>query len=307
MRDTRSLFSSIVLKDGRLLHRGQLFQQWSHRLGKCRVYNPSNNTWTVVSPPASVLDPSQVSPNTGTSQGIYDAECKVLPDGRVLLLPRAPMTANGTLLYNPVANSWNSGPPTLRYAGEAGAVKLPDGSVLTIDRATNLTERFLPALNLWTNDSSSLGIWASLGTFAAEGPGFLLPDGRAIFFGGTGSVAFYTPSGSNSPGTWTGGQYPVGQATAGGPGAMMVDGNILMAISPNPIKITSPPKGGGHSTSSLDIVPQTTFYEYNYSSATFINTGLSNTVNCSQNMMLDLPDGSVLLGVIGAEGTTQLL
>src|SRR5262249_18477248 len=161
MRDTRSLFSSAVLRDGRLLVAGGASGSGS---GSAGGFYPSNNTWTGVSPPTSVLDPSPTSPNTGTAQGIYDAECKVLPDGRVLLLPRAPKIANGTLLYDPVANSWSSGPPTLRYAGEAAAVKLPDGSVLIIDRTNSSTERFLPALNLWTNDTSISGIWASYGT-----------------------------------------------------------------------------------------------------------------------------------------------
>ena len=37
------------------------------------------------------------------------------------------------------------------------------------------------------------------------GPGFLLPDGRAFFLGDTSDTAFYQPTGSTSPGTWSAG------------------------------------------------------------------------------------------------------
>ena len=57
----------------------------------------------------------------------------------------------------------------MRYAGDSGGVKLADGSVLIVDRATNSTERFIPSLNIWTNDASSPEIWVTYGSFAAEG------------------------------------------------------------------------------------------------------------------------------------------
>ena len=64
-------------------------------------------------------------------------------------------------------------------------------------------------------------------------PGFLLPDGQAIFVGATGNSTIYTPSGTTSMGTWTAGPVlPNSLVTADAPGAMMVNGKILYTMSP---------------------------------------------------------------------------
>jgi hypothetical protein len=180
MHYTRMFFSSTVLKDGRVFVAGGEFGTGG---ATAEVYNPQNNTWTVVSPPASVLDPTKISPSNGHTQSIADAECKVLPSGQVLICPINPKLINGTLLYDPVANSWTSGPPTLHLVDEASAVKLADGSILTVDPDKSSSERYLPALNVWTNDASTSPayLWDSLSPFVGEqGPAFLLPDGKRV-------------------------------------------------------------------------------------------------------------------------------
>ena len=66
------------------------------------------------------------------------------------------------------------------------------------------------------------------------GPGFLLASGQAIFFGGTGNTAIYTPTGNTNMGTWTAGPViPNGQGMMiDAPGAMMFNGKILCAVGP---------------------------------------------------------------------------
>src|SRR6516162_1865026 len=285
MHYTRQFFSSTVLKDGRVFVAGG---EYGTGRATAEIYNPLSNVWTVVSPPANVLDPTQISPGTGHNQSITDAECKVLPNGQVLICPTDAKTVNGTLLYDPVANSWTSGPPTLHLLAEASAVKLPDGSILTVDPDRSSSERYLPALNVWTNDASTSPayLWASLSPFTGEqGPAFLLPDGRAIFFGGSGQTALYTPSGSNGPGTWVPGpNMPTNLVAADTAGAMMPNGNILLAVAPPPY----PTNGTVAFPSPLS------FYEYNYSVGTtgaFTQVfGLTADIGSFVTMMLDLPN-----------------
>src|SRR5580765_8232714 len=59
MHYTRAFFSSTVLKDGRVFVAGGEVGTGG---ATAEIYNPLSNTWTDVSPPASVLDPSQLSP-----------------------------------------------------------------------------------------------------------------------------------------------------------------------------------------------------------------------------------------------------
>jgi hypothetical protein len=295
MHYTRQYFSSTVLRDGRVFVAGGEVGTGGPT---AEIYNPLSNTWTVVSPPASVLDPTQISPGTGHAQTIADAECKVLPNGQVLICPTDAMIVNGTLLYDPVANSWTSGPPTLHLLAEASAVKLPDGSILTVDPDRSSSERYLPALNVWTNDASTSPayLWASLYPYTGEqGPAFLLPDGRAIVFGGSGQTALYTPSGSNGPGVWMPGpNIPTNLVAADTAGAMMANGNILLAVSP-PLYVTN---------NTVTFPSPLSFYEYNYSVGTtgaFTQVfGLNADVGSFVTTMLDLPSGGVLFGIIGS-------
>ena len=97
--------------------------------------------------PTSLLNPANNSPNTGRAQGFIDSESKILPNGNVLVAPIGPKTANGTLIYNPGANSWSAGPATVNWLAEAGWVKLPDDSILTIDPFGTSSERYIPSSN----------------------------------------------------------------------------------------------------------------------------------------------------------------
>lgn len=294
----RYYFASAVLKDGRLFVAGGEYGNGAGTTAE--IYNPTNNTWTDVSPSTNYINPNQISPSTGNHQTIADAGCKVLPDGRVLIIPAAPKTANGTLIFDPAAitstnGPWTNGPASLNFLGEGTLLKIPDGSILTVDTDDDSSERYLPALNIWTNDTSTspTSLWAPLNPnfFDETGPAFLLPNGKAIFFGGIGETALYTPSGGNGPGTWTNGPtIPTNNVTADAPGAMMVNGKILLATSPQP-----------YVTNGTNVIfpSPTTFYEYDYTAPTntaFTNVVTGLTINAPSyfSQFLDLPDGNVL-------------
>ena len=125
------------------------------------------------------------------------------------------------------------------------------------------------------------------------GPAFLLPDGRAFFTGSPGTSAYYTPSGTASPGTWAAGPVmPGSQGVPDAAGAMMVNGKILLAVS-------FVPYGPG-------VYPSPTgFFEFDYLTNTFTGItvpggGISIAEPCYYTDMLDLPDGSILLGNQGS-------
>jgi len=302
MSYSRLFYSSCVLQDGRVFVAGG---EYGTGAATAEIYNPTNDSWTTVNPPTSVLDPTQNSPTTGRAQGIIDAECKVLPNGNVLVAPISPKINKGTLIYNPTANTWSAGPATRNWVAESGFVKLPDGSLLTVDPDSTSSERYIPSLNVWTNDGVvPVSLWATLAGYVGEtGPAFLLPDGRAVFFGGSGHTALYTPSGNNSAGNWVQGpDIPSGLVSADAPGAMMFNGKILLAVSPAPYESGGNPQ----------FPTPTYFYEYNYNVGTtgaFTQVssptgGLTDSCASYQSTMLDLPDGTVLYCHIQQYSTT---
>src|SRR5207244_13095090 len=105
---------------------------------------------------------------------------------------------------------------------EAGSLKLPDYSLLTVDNGTQLSQRYIPSSNTFINDASTpVQLFDPFGD--EMGPAFLLPNGKAIFFGSVSNTAIYTPSGSTTPGSWVAGpNYPNGQGMPDAPGCMMV-------------------------------------------------------------------------------------
>jgi hypothetical protein len=287
MRDTRLYFSSQVLKDGRVFVAGG---EYGTGTATAEAYDPVVNTWTVISPPSSLLDSNQASPEVGENQGFYDSISKMLPNGNVLVAPVGARNTGGTLIYNPSSNTWSSGPTFFKTGypdqAEASWVKLPDASILTIDAFGTSSERYIPSLNQWINDGNvPVSLYDDFGH--ELGAAFLLPNGNAFFLGSTGHTALYTPTGTTSPGNWTAGpDIPNGQGTPDAAAAMMVNGKILCAVSPTP-------------TSGNNFPKPTSFYEYDPVSNSFTQANApagGTTVNISSYLttMLDLPDGTVL-------------
>lgn len=290
--DSRLFYASTVLPDGRVFVAGG---EYGSGTATVEIYNPVADAWTQIPVPTSLLDPTQTSPTTGRSQGIIDAESKTLPNGNVLFAPISPGVAQGTLIYSPVANTFSAGGASRAWLAEATWVKLPDGSLLTVDPDSTTSERYIPASNTWVNDGVvPVLLYASLPGFVGEtGPAFLLPNGKAFFIGGRGHTAIYTPSGTNSPGTWIAGpDIPGGLVSADAPGAMMFNGKILFAAAPLPTV------SGGNA----NFPSPTSFFEYDYSvgpigTMTQVSSptgGLTDNIASYQSTMLVLPDGTVL-------------
>ena len=269
MINTRLYFSSQVLKDGRVYVAGG---EYGTGGSSAETYNPLTNTWTAAPAPGAFVS---------------DANSEILEDGRVLqaIVQGTPFLQQNKI-YNPSSNTYINGPSCIGYHNESSWVKLPDNSILFVDRNAVTSERYIPAQNKWVADANvPVALYDPYGL--ETGAGLLLPDGRAFFIGSTGHTAYYTPSGNNTPGTWAAGpDIPNAQGTPDAPAAMMVNGKILCAVSPVP-------------TVSNHFPSPTSYYEFDYSSnsLTRINApggGLTSNVPCYYANMVDLPDGNVL-------------
>ena len=269
MHDTRLYGSSDILRDGRLFVAGG-----EYGIGKktAEVYDPLCNSWLM-------------TPVSG--QSFSDSISKVIANGNVMICPVGPSPSGHVIFFNIVSNNWIAGPKLFRgsYQDEASWVKLPDQSILTIDPFGTNSERYIPASNTWINDANvPIKMYGDNG--GELGAAFLLPDGRAFFLGASGNTAYYTPSGTTSPGSWAAGPViPNSQSTPDAAAAMMATGNILCAVSPLP-------------TSANHFPSPTSFYEFDYISNAFnaVNAPTGTTENNPSyyTTMLDLPDGTIL-------------
>ncbi|XZF13143.1 T9SS type A sorting domain-containing protein [Chitinophagaceae bacterium MMS25-I14] len=268
MMDSRLYFSSQVLKDGRVYVAGGEYGTGGSR---SEIYNPLTDTWTA-------------GPFTSVSRKISDANSEQLPDGRILQAIVNSFTGN--VIYNPATNTYSAAPSCLQSHDESSWLKLPDNSILFVDFDTTSSERYIPSLNQWVADATvPVPLYDT--SIGETGPSFLLPDGRGFFIGANGKTAFYTPSGTTSPGTWAAGpDIPHGLGAPDAAAAMMANGKILCAFSPPP-------------TDSINFADTTYFFEFNYVTDSFVQIptpmgGPYMNVPAYFTNMLDLPDGSVL-------------
>lgn len=284
MLNTRLWYSSVVLRDGRVLVAGGEYPTGGQAGSAAEIYDPVLNQWTSTPPPGLPL---------------ADSVAKILKDGRVLV---GPASGGTTLIYNPSTNAWSPGPTPQGMANqnEVTWLKLPDDSILTIPTNSLTSQRLLQTTNQWINDGNvGVNLYSSVGS--EIGGAFLLPNGKALFIGGNSNTALYTPSGNNNPGTWVQGpnipnvRDANNNLVAGGApdagAAMMVNGRILCAFSPLMFPNPNPPPAN-------IFPPPTSFAIYDPVANSFatINgpTGATVNVPAYQNLMLALPDGSVL-------------
>jgi hypothetical protein len=253
------------------------------------VYDPFGNTWTYTQP---------------AGVEFADSECVLLPDGKVLV--SGIYSGKTNVIYNPAGNNWLPSTDSIWDLNEATWVKLPDDSILSIDPyrppdgayGTN-SERYIPSLDMWITDANvPVNIYDIYN--GEQGPGLLLPDGRAFFLGANGFSVLYTPSGGTNQGRWTRGPVipdadGIPQGTPDAPGAMMINGKALCAVSPRP-------------QHQGDYPPPTSFFEYDYSIGTtgaFTRvsgpTGLTDNICSEFTAMLVLPDGNILYSHQGTD------
>lgn len=270
MNFTRLYFSSQVLKDGKVyVVGGEYGSGYGNIAGE--VYDPLTNTWSLTPLPGNTVS---------------DANSEILPDGKVL---QACVAGNLkiTKIYDPVANTYTPGPSSIGIHNESAWVKLPDNSILMVDRNSTASERYIPSLNTWTADATvPVQLYDPYGL--ETGSALLLPDGRAWFIGSGGRTAYYTPSGNNSPGSWVAGpNVPSNRGTPDAMTAMMVDGKIMCVVSPTPVS------GNVFQSPSY-------FYEFDYTNNTYslmnmpAGNGYTNQP-CYVYNFLNLPDGKVLV------------
>jgi len=270
MARTRVFFSSQMLKDGRVYVAGGEYGTDGTQNGQHgEVYNPVTNTWTQCGLPNHIIS---------------DGNSEILPDGRVLQSTVDVPFPTTTLIYDPTANTYSTTGSSLGGQNESAWLKLPDNSILFVNEGAQTSERYIPSTGQWIADAN-VPVSLYQANTLETGPCFLLPNGNAIFFGCP-HTAIYTPSGSTSNGSWAAGpDIPSGFVMDDAPGAMMPNGNILIAVD---VAVETAP---------------TRFYEYNYSTNSFTQVGAPGGgttlagISTFQTTMVVLPTGQVLFGV----------
>lgn len=278
------------------------------------IYDPVSNQWQIVTPPTTQADPTgKDGCGSGQFQEFGDMISELLPNGTVLMAPVSPPTKGATLIYEPATQQWEPGGKLQQGCDmwEASWVKLADGSILAIDSQATTSERYVGSS--WVADASvPVTVFSSnaAGLDGEEGAAFLLPNGNAIFIGATHYTAVYTPGpGGSAPGSWAAGPAlilptsgpdspTIALGAPDAPGAMMVNGKILLTLSyepsVNPIPNNQCPSSGPNSKPCPHF-----FYEYDYTTNSFtqIHAPGGGWTECSTtdgSFMLALPDGGIL-------------
>lgn len=163
MINTRLYFSSQLLMDGRLYVAGG---EYGTGGSAGEVYNPLTNTWTATPSPLG---------------RVSDGNSEMMPDGRVMQA-LVTGTLKGTSIYNPKTNTFVAGPTCKGIHNESAWMKLPDNSILFVDRLATSSERYIPARNAWYVDGVvPVALYDAYGY--ETGGAVLLPNGKAFLLG----------------------------------------------------------------------------------------------------------------------------
>ena len=228
---------SAVLPDGRVIIEGGeynfLHAVWTN-MGA--IYDPRQNTWTMVKPPA------------GWST-IGDAQGVVLSDGTYM---QANCCTTQAALFDPATLTWTpTGANKFDVNDEEGWTLLPSGQVLAVDayvpigitympNGTN-SEIYDPATGSWSSAGSTVvQLWDSAHGCGGQkhasfelGPGVLRPDGTVFYTGSNRCGAGHTAIYDSESGTWAAGpDFPGALDIADGPAALEPNGMVLMMASP---------------------------------------------------------------------------
>jgi hypothetical protein len=271
-------FASAVLNDGNVIVEGGEYNnlvQDETNLGA--FYNAATNTWTAVTAPSTWTE-------IGDSPGI------VLANGTFYLGQNESTRA---ALFNESSLTWTTtGTGKADDYSEEALAELPGGAILTVDTQKLLNaEKYLPSTGTWVNAGNTIVELPDPGS-EEIGPNLLQPATLTmVAFGAKSSGAAFTsiytpPAVQTDPGTWTPGpNFPGTDGMADAPGAVLVDGNILVDTCPG---IFGSP---------------VTFYEFNGTSFTTVPSPPSTGGTSYVGRMVDLPSGQVLFTI--ADGSTK--
>jgi hypothetical protein len=223
MHHTRLYYASAVLKDGRVFVAGGEYSDAGSETNTAEIYNPLNNTWTVITAPA------------GWTR-IGDAPCVVLPDGRVLV---GQIDDQRTAIYDPAANTWSAAAQKLDRSSEESWVLMPDRTILTAQCTAHPgAEKYVIASNTWEKAGKLPNDLVEAASIEI-GAGIVLPDGRAFYIGATPFTALYKPDPQPAkPGSWTAGPKIPKDAkgnTCGAkdaPACLQTNGHVLITVGP---------------------------------------------------------------------------
>ena len=256
-------FGSAVLPDGRLIIEGGEYNNgsavWTN---KGAIYNPVANTWQSVSPPAGWTT-------------IGDAQSVVLPNGTYM---QANCCSKQAATLNPVTLTWTAvGSGKGDENDEEGWTLLPNGKLLTVDTNTcggnKASEIYTISTGKWAcGPTTPSQLWDSAGH--EMGPAVLRPDGTVFQAGAVPSTAIY----HSSTNQWTAGpNFPNNFDIADGPGALEINGKVLLLASPH------------------EFLTGASFFEWNGTTLTQIS-GPTNIASDSSfyGHLLNLPTGQIL-------------
>lgn len=234
-------YCSAVLPDGRVLIQGGEYNTGTPSCPgnpSCDVTlgaifdplaNSGTGTWTAVNPP-----------NSGNSpwNKVGDAMCTVLPSNTLLL---ASQFSQQLATFDASTLTYTNFTPTNKADSnsEEGWTLLPNGTLLTVDTQNGTqSEIYTPLTQTWALAGSTQVTLPSAGgnSIVPEmGPQVLRPDGTVFAAGATQNTAIYN-SANNPP--WTQGPtFPLDGSNnqlvaADAPGAILPNGNVLVAASP---------------------------------------------------------------------------
>jgi len=296
----------------------------------------ANGTFTVANVGGSSFDLVGSTGNGSyTSGGSWSAFVPQYGDDPIVVLQPDASHPNGQILagyfnntntyrFDPAAPSGSQWTQTAGgklhgdRSDEETWVKLKDGSILSYDVFSSMggpfqAQRYIPAQDKWV-DASTLdganppsvlsdpatpdGSGNFNGQGAEMGPGFLMTNGNVVFFGANGNTAIYNPTTDK----WSAG--PLEPVSGGNtwvgtddPGAVLPNGNILIALSP----LGNQPADSKGNPGGYSFPGGTNIYEFNTSGFTDVSPGSGGRGgssigdNAFELNMLLLPNGQVLL------------
>jgi PASTA domain/Divergent InlB B-repeat domain/Galactose oxidase, central domain len=222
-------FASAVLPDGRLaVAGGEYNNDVRADSNRSAIYDPQQNTWTTISPPAG---------GAGEWAHIGDAPAVVLADGRWMVGATPSASADDDAILDPATLTWTTtgGKGRVDANSEAAFTLLPSGKVLSVDVknkacTTRTTELFDPATLVWSSAGTTPTPLVACGDVSEIGPQVQMYGGQVFVEGATSATALYDPIG----GTWSSGpDFPVidgQQVNALDTGsALLPDGDVLVS------------------------------------------------------------------------------